>query len=72
MSINTRKNFGKSLKKFRKEKGFTQEQLALRCGIDYKYLQEIEGKNPPNISIDMIEKLAKGLEIQIYQLFEFW
>jgi hypothetical protein len=30
--------------------------------IDYKYIQKIEGKYPPALKIDTIEKLAKSVE----------
>ena len=44
MDINNK--FSKALKSIRKSKGLTQEQLAERSDIDYKYLQKLEGKNP--------------------------
>jgi DNA-binding Xre family transcriptional regulator len=39
--------------------------------IDYKYLQKIEGKNPPALKIDTIEKLAKALKVKPAELLEF-
>ena len=33
--------------------------------IDYKYIQRIEGKNPPAIKIDTIERLANALKIKL-------
>jgi len=41
----------------------TQEELSEMAGIDYKYLQKIEGKSPPNIKLETIEKIAKALKI---------
>ena len=49
----------------------TQEGLAEKAGIDYKYLQKIEGKNPPNLKLETIEKLAKALRIKPSKLIEF-
>jgi transcriptional regulator with XRE-family HTH domain len=42
--------------------GYTQEKLAEITGIDYKYLQRIEGKNPPNVRIETVAKFAKALK----------
>lgn len=51
--------------------GLTQDALAEITGIDYKYLQKIEGKNPPAIRIDTIEKLAKAFKTSCSQLINF-
>lgn len=52
--------FGKTLRKRRKEAGFTQEQLALEADIQRNYVSLIErGVNQPTITI--IFKLARAL-----------
>jgi transcriptional regulator with XRE-family HTH domain len=52
--------FGKTLRKRRKEAGFTQEQLALEADIQRNYVSLIErGVNQPTITI--IFKLAGAL-----------
>lgn len=71
MQVPIRLNLGKRIKDLRKECGYTQEKLAEAAGIDYKYLQRIEGKNPPAIKIDTIEKLAKALKVKPAELLEF-
>lgn len=48
----------------------TQEELADAAEIDYKYLQTIEGKNPPNVKIETIEKIAKALGVKIGKLLD--
>jgi len=62
---------GMRIKQLRKECGYTQEKLSELSGIDYKYLQKIEGKNPPALKIDTIEKLAKALKTQPAELLSF-
>ena len=52
----------KNVKMIRTKQNLTQEQLSEISGIGYKYLQMIEGKNPPNASLKTIEKLAKALK----------
>ena len=62
---------GKQIKKLRVKAGLTQEKLAIAVGIDYKYLQKIEGKNPPAIRIDTIDKIAKALKTTPSGLLDF-
>ena len=62
-------DFGKRIKKLRKEKGLSQEKFALNINMDRTYLASVEqGKR--NISIINIEKIAKGLEIDLETLFK--
>jgi len=70
MKISIRLKFGKRLKELRNKRGFTQEKLSELAEIDYKYLQKIEGKNPPNIKLETIEKLAKTLKVKASELLE--
>lgn len=51
-----------NIKKIRKRCKVTQEELAEKTGIDYKYIQRLEGKNPPNVQIDTLERIAKSLK----------
>lgn len=50
--------------------GLTQEELAARAGMDYKYLGAVE-RGERNITIDNIEKIVNGLGLEPYQLFLF-
>lgn len=71
MEVNIRIQLGMRIKKLRKKYGYTQEKLSELTNIDYKYIQRIEGKNPPAIKIDTIERLAKALEVKLSELFDF-
>jgi len=55
MMINIRLKLGKNIKKLRQKRRYTQQKLSEEANIDYKYLQKIEGKNPPNLKIETIE-----------------
>lgn len=68
MDINIK--FSKTLKLVRKSKGLTQEQLAERSGIDYKYLQKLESKNPSSPTLQVLEKLAFGLGISLQEFIK--
>ena len=71
MTSTARKKLGQRIKVLRKKKGLTQDKLAEKTGIDYKYIQKIEGKNPPAVRIDTIEKLAKAFKISCSKLLDF-
>jgi len=61
--MNIRLKLGKRIKELRNKRGYTQEKFSELADIDYKYFQRIEGKNPPALKIDTIEKFAKVLKV---------
>jgi len=61
--------FGKNLKQLRKQKKLTQEKLAEYAGLDRTYIGGIE-RGERNISLINIEKIAKALDIEIYEFFQ--
>jgi len=63
--------FGKHVRELRRSQNLTQEELAGHAKISLKYIQKIEGKNPPNIGIAILEKLAKGLGVSMESLLSF-
>jgi len=60
--------FGENLKQLRKQKKLTQEKLAEYAGLDRTYIGGIE-RGERNISLINIEKIAKALDIEIYEFF---
>lgn len=70
MTSTIRKKIGSKIKKLRLEQGYTQAQLAEKVGIDYKYLQKVEGPNTPDLKIDTIQKIAKALKVKVSDLVE--
>jgi len=71
MELNIRLKLGKKIKELREKRGFTQEKLSEITGIDYKYIQKIEGKNPPALKIDTLERLSKAFNISLSKLLDF-
>ena len=63
-------DFAKTLRRLRTEKGLTQEELAQRSGVDYKYCQKLEGQNPSSPTLSTLEKLASGLNIPLAELIQ--
>jgi len=50
-----------NMRRLRKEKGWSQEELAFRSGIHRTYISGVE-RSERNVSIDNIEKIAAALE----------
>ncbi len=61
-------DFGKKLKELRKEKGLSQEDLALEIEVDRTYIGKIE-RAERNISLKMIGKIANALKIEVKSFF---
>lgn len=68
--LREREILGKTIKKLRNEKGFTQEELAEKAHINVSYLAKIEN-GYVNTTVRYLIKLAKGLGISVRDLFEF-
>ncbi|MGO3156364.1 MAG: helix-turn-helix domain-containing protein [Mesonia sp.] len=64
------KAFGENLKILRKQKGFTQEQLAIDLNIEISQISRIE-RGVINTSIGNVNAIAKVLKIDHKELFEF-
>ncbi len=62
--------FGKNLRKQRKLKGFTQEQLAIDLNIEISQISRIE-RGVINTSIGNINSISKVLKIDTRDLFDF-
>ena len=58
-----------NLKRLRKAKGLSQEELAHQVGIDRTYVSALE-RRVYAASIDLVERLAKALEVEPQTLHE--
>lgn len=64
------KKFGKRVQAVRKSLGLTQEQFSFQCDINRTYMGAIErGEKSP--SLVTIEKIAKGANLDIKELFDY-
>ena len=68
-AMNIKQKFGLKVKELRKVKNLSQEKLANLAEIDRTYLPTIE-KGERNVSIEVVEKLAKALDVKIKDLFD--
>lgn len=68
-SSEARHRFQINLHRLRKEKGWSQEELASRCGLHRTFVSSVE-RGERNISIDNVGRLALALEVDVQALFE--
>jgi len=60
----TRIEFGEKIRCIRKSKGFSQEYLALKCGVSYPRIYELE-TGRKNTGIDLILRIFDVLDINL-------
>jgi len=71
MSNDIKVDYSRRLRQLRKKHGLTQQKLAELANIEYKHIQRLEGKNPCDIKLSTLEKLAKAFDISIPKLLTF-
>ena len=59
------------IRELRRLKGLTQAELSETSKVAYKYVQQIEGKNPPNIRVDTLARIAKTFHVKCSELINF-
>ncbi len=67
-SMDFKKSFGEKLKRLRKNKNLTQEQLAEMIDIDPRNLSRIE-VGSSFVKAETLEKILKALDVTTEQLF---
>ena len=69
------KIFGDNVRKYRKQKGLSQEKLAEESGLHRTYICDVECYKR-SISLGNIQKIANALDIEPYKLlvknFDKW
>jgi transcriptional regulator with XRE-family HTH domain len=58
----------RNLRLLRKQKGFTQEELADNAGINRNYVGQIE-REEKSPTVDLLERLTLALDIRPEELF---
>ena len=59
---------GKRIRALRKENGLSQEELGALADLHYTYIGAVE-RGERNCSIDSLSKIAKGLNVNVVDLF---
>ena len=68
-TMNIKERLGLKVKKLREEKGISIEYFANISNVDRTYISDIE-KGKRNISIEILEKILKGLGITFEEFFK--
>lgn len=70
LAMNTlNQSFGLQVKRHRKEKGISQEDLASLSGLHRTYIGSIE-RGERNVSLNNVEKIAISLEVPVTELIK--
>lgn len=62
--------FGQNLKKIRQSKGMSINELSRRSGVNASYISAIERDEKKNPSMEILDKLATCLNVEITALLE--
>lgn len=61
--MNIKEVFGTNLRKYRTEKGLSQEKFAELCGLHRTYISDIECFQR-NVSLENVQKIADALDVE--------
>lgn len=61
---------GEKIRRLRKDKKLTLDQLAERAGASKSYIWELENKNPPRPSAEKLAKIAEQLDVTLEYLLD--
>ncbi len=67
--MDVRQRVGINLRKFRRERGFSQEKLAFECGLHRTYISGVE-RGVRNPTVLVIEEIARALDVPASLLLE--
>lgn len=60
---------GKNIKKYRKQKGITQHELAESLLLSDSFIAKLESITRQTISIETLEQISKKLDVDIKEFF---
>lgn len=69
MSKNPKKKLGERIRSFRKQVGWSQEELAEACGLHRTYVGAVE-RGERNVSLINIVQFARALQVKPSDLVE--
>lgn len=58
------------IRRLRKERNLSQEQLAERSSLHTNYVGQVE-RGEKNLTLETLEKIVSGLDISLEELFRF-
>ncbi|HEX4005478.1 MAG TPA: helix-turn-helix transcriptional regulator [Acidobacteriaceae bacterium] len=69
MPLDVRIRFGRAIRRVREEQQINQEEAAERCHLHRTYYSGVE-RGVRNVSLVNIERISKGLETTLTDLFK--
>jgi transcriptional regulator with XRE-family HTH domain len=63
-----RRVVARNLRRFRQERGLSQEELAARAGLNRNYVGMVE-REENSATVDVLEQLARALNLDAVELF---
>ena len=57
-----RAKLGRTVRRLRREAGFSQESFADKCGVHRTYMGAVE-RGETNISLDSLERISRALDM---------
>ena len=70
MADDIKLKLGRKIRETRVKEGYSQEELASRCGLHRTYISDIE-RGERNVSVENIEKIAKALKTEPNESLRF-
>jgi transcriptional regulator with XRE-family HTH domain len=67
--MDVRRRVGLNVKRFRAERGLSQEELAFECGLHRTYVSGVE-RGVRNPTVMVLERIAKALKVATSMLLE--
>jgi transcriptional regulator with XRE-family HTH domain len=61
---------GKNIKRFRQDKGLSQDKLSKLADLSLNTVVKIELEESPNPTIETIQRIAKALEVSVDDLLK--
>jgi len=59
---------GREVRRLRLAHGWTRAELERRSKVSRSYIQKIESEKPPDMTLDILAKLAKGFKLNCSRL----
>jgi len=61
---------GKNIKRFRQDKGLSQDRLSKLADLSLNTVVKIELDDSPNPTIETVQRIAKALEVSVDDLLK--
>lgn len=68
MPVDIKTRFGRAIRRIREEQGINQEEAAERSRLHRTYYSGVE-RGVRNVSLENIEKIARGLKTPLSEIF---